>query len=61
MNEEYEVSDTKLNKLNHRLHTVNTRLQDGFKKRIDSLNTKNTKTQQIKVKMQNQEIVRHLF
>jgi len=57
MNEEYEVSDAKLTKLNHRLHTVNTRLQEGFKRRIESLNTKNTKTQEIKVKMEHEERV----
>ena len=51
LNKEYEESDMKLNKLNNRLQTVNNRLQESFRKRIESLNSQNAKTEQIRRRM----------
>lgn len=55
MTHDYEQSQKNLNKLNQRLHTVNERLQEGFRRRIESLNQHNTKTNEIKLKMTKEE------
>lgn len=53
--QDFQDAELRLNQLNHRLVSVNNRLQDNFKKRIDSLNSHNTKTNEIKLKMQQWE------
>lgn len=53
--QEFQDAELKLNQLNHRLVSVNNRLQENFKRRIESLNNHNTKTNEIKLKMQQWE------
>lgn len=48
---EYIESEQKLKSLNNKLDTVTNRMNDNFKKRIESLNTKNARTDEIKRKM----------
>ena len=50
--QEYQDAEMRLNQLNHRLASVNNRLQENFKKRIESLSNHNNKTNEIKQKMQ---------
>lgn len=51
MRSEFQESETNLHKFNMKLQAVNNRLQENFKKRIESLNTDNTRTNDIKIRM----------
>ena len=51
MKNEYQESEKRLHKFNRKLEAVNNRLHENFQKRIESLNTSNTRTNEIKVKM----------
>jgi hypothetical protein len=55
MQKEFADAERNLIKLNNRLQTVNTRLQESFRRRIESLNSKNTKTHEIKLIMDKEE------
>ena len=55
MEMEFKDSERKLNNINHKLQTVTNRLHNNFNQRIESLNQKNTRTHEIKVKMDRYE------
>ncbi|CAI2364637.1 unnamed protein product [Moneuplotes crassus] len=55
MDNEYTESRMKLKNLDDKMQTVTNRLNDNFKKRIESLNTQNTRTHEIKTKMDKYE------
>lgn len=48
---EYQESERNLRRLNNRLQTVINRQNENFQKRIESLKNQNTKTNEIKLKM----------
>ena len=49
---ECEESERRLNKLNSNMVNVSNRLQENFKKRIESVNIQNTRTSEITLKWQ---------
>ncbi|CAI2364644.1 unnamed protein product [Moneuplotes crassus] len=53
--QEYDESKMMLRNLDNKVQTVTNRLNDNFKKRIETLNNQNTRTQEIKVKMNQYE------
>lgn len=55
MAKEYAESERKLNVLNNKHQNVTNRLNDHFRIKIESLNSHNVRTHEIKVKMNHYE------
>jgi hypothetical protein len=52
---EYEESDRRLTKLNSNMMNVSNRLNENFKKRIESVNIQNTRISEVTLKWQRSE------